>query len=97
MAAVLPFFQRFHDEKLGFTIGVHRVELTSSSDTITVPTLANTTSNASSAQVRIANESSVTVTDDGANTVTIASGSAGNKVTIVTVHGPGVLNFGAEA
>jgi hypothetical protein len=96
MAAVLPFFQRFHDEKIGLNVGVSKVKLVSTSDTITVPTLANTNSNASSAQVRIANEPAVTVTDDGANTVTIV-GSIGDEVTIVTAHGPDVINFGAEA
>ena len=96
MAALLPLFQRFHDEKIGFNIGVSRVTLLSASDTITVPTLANTNSNASSAQVRGPNEAAATVTDDGANTVTIV-GTAGNTVTVVTIHGPDVVNFGAEA
>lgn len=95
MAALLPSRQRFVDMK-GFQIGIHTVTLLSTSDTITVPALANTTSNASSNQVRQANEAAATVTDDGANTVTIV-GTAGNQVTVVTVHGPGLVNYGAEA
>lgn len=95
MPAVLPFFQRFHDEKIGFNIGVSRVKLVSTSDELTVPTLANTASNASSNQVRLNAEPAVTVTDDGANTVTIV-GSIDDEVTIITVHGPSVSNFGAE-
>jgi hypothetical protein len=87
-----------HDEKIGFQILVSRVPLTGdATDTFTVPTLANTTNNASSAQVRIANEAAVTVTDDGSNTVTLAGGVKGAFATIVTIHGPGVLNYGAEA
>lgn len=97
MASLLPDLQRFEDLRDGSTIGIHKLTLQSSSDTFTVPALANTTSNASSAQVRGANESSVTVTDDGSNTVTVAGGSAGDKVTVVTHHGAAQVNFGAEA
>ncbi len=96
MAAILPDLQRFEDFRNGTIIGVHFVTLTSSSDTITVPKLANTTNNASSAQVRRAGEGAVTVTDDGDNTVTIAGGTAGDKAVIVTAHGPATINFGDE-
>jgi len=96
MAALLPVRQNFVDMK-GFTIGIHQVTLQSTSDTVTVPTLANTTASASSAQVRGANEGAVTVTDDGANTVTLASGTAGDTVTFITHHGPSLINYGAEA
>ena len=96
MAALIPDFQRFDDLRDGTTLAVTKVTLVSASDTITVPTLANTTSNASSAQIRGANEAAATVTDDGANTVTLV-GTVGNKVTVVTLHGRDVVNFGAEA
>ncbi len=95
MAANIPFFQRFHDEKIGFTIGVSRIKLIDTSDDLTVPTLANTAVSASSDQIRIAAEPAATVTDDGANTVTIV-GSVGDEITVVTIHGPSVTNFGAE-
>lgn len=95
MAALIPDFQRFDDLRDGTTLCVTKVTLVSASDTITVPTLANTNSNASSAQLRAAGEVAATVTDDGANTVTIV-GVAGDKATIATLHGPAQLNFGAE-
>lgn len=95
MAAIKPFQQKFEDMR-GFTIGISKVKLLSASDTLTVPTLANSNANASSAQVRGANEAAATVTDDGANTVTIV-GTVGEEVTVVTQHGPSLVNHGAEA
>ena len=97
MAALRPLHQNFDDRRIGDVVGYSRVKLESASDTLTVPTLASTTANASSAQVQRANDSAVTVTDDGANTVTIAGGTAGQEVSIVTLHGPATVNFGAEA
>ena len=96
MEDLIPNFQRFDDLRDGTTICVTKVTLVSASDTITVPTLANTTASASSAQVRAAGEVAATVTDDGANTVTIV-GVAGDKATIATLHGPANVNFGSEA
>jgi len=96
MAAILPTLQRFEDYRNGTTVGVSFCTLVSTSDTITVPKLANTTNSASSAQIRRAGEGAVTVTDDGTNTVTIASGSAGDTVLILTAHGPATINFGDE-
>lgn len=95
MAAIKPVLQEFVDMK-GFTIGIHRCDLVSASDTLTVPLLANSTASASSAQVRDTNESAATVTDDGANTVTIV-GTAGDRITVITIHGSSLINFGAEA
>lgn len=95
MAALKPQYQTFLDTKQGFQIGVTQAKIETSSDTITVPSLANTTNSASSAQVRDSNEDSVTVTDDGANTVTLASGTVGGVVTIITIHRN--INYGAEA
>lgn len=94
MAAVQPILQRFEDLRDGSIIGISKVKLVSTSDTVTVPTLANTTANASSKQIRNANEAAVTVTDDGANTVTIV-GVAGDVVTLVTHHR--FINYRAEA
>ncbi len=97
MALIAPTGQSFNDVKqLGadVIIGVSTVTLVSTSDTVTVPRLANTASNASSSQVRDAGEAAVTVTDDGSNTVTLV-GTAGNKVTLVTLHRG--INLGLEA
>lgn len=95
MATLLPDKQVFVDLRDGTQIGIHKVTLASTSDTFTVPPLANTTSNASSAQVRDQNENAVTVTDDGSNTVTLASGTAGETATVVTQHRN--INYGKEA
>lgn len=97
MALIAPTGQSFNDVKqLGadVVIGVSNVTLVSASDTVTVPRLANTAANASSAQVRDAGEAAVTVTDDGVNTVTLV-GTAGNKVTLITLHRN--INLGLEA
>lgn len=95
MAALIPLHQNFDDRRNGDVVGYTRVKLVSTSDTVTVPKLANTTASASSAQVRRANDAAVTVTDDGANTVTIV-GTVGDEVSIVTLHGPATVNFGDE-
>lgn len=95
MAAILPDFQTQLDTKQGFIIVISRVTLVSTSDTITVPSLANTNASASSAQLRGANDNAATVTDDGANTITIA-GTVGDEVTVVSKHSP-QINYGAEA
>lgn len=97
MALIAPTGQSFNDVKqLGadVVIGVSNVTLVSASDTVTVPRLANGTANASSAQVRDAGEAAVTVTDDGSFTVTLV-GTAGQKVTLITLHRN--INLGLEA
>jgi len=95
LATIRPYLQQFVDLRDGSIIGIHKLTLQSSSDTFTVPDLANTTASASADQIRDANENSVTVTDDGANTVTLASGTAGDTVTVATHHR--FTNSGAEA
>lgn len=94
MATLLPDFQQYIDLRDGTILGVHKLTLKTSSDTFTTPVGANSTASASVAQVRDAGEASVTVTSSS-NTVTIASGTAGNKVTIVSLHRN--VNYGAEA
>ncbi len=91
-------FQRFIDlREIGQTIGVHRVRLQTSSDTITVPNLAAGTTFANSvAQVREENERSVSLTAGNKNTVTIANGVLGDQVTIITRHAAN-LNFGDDS
>ena len=95
MAALIPKFQRFEDQKVGYIVGITEVVIVSSSDTITVPQLANSTTNRSAAQLRRENDSAVTVTDDADDQVTLASGTVGDAVIILTLHTH--LNFGAEA
>ena len=94
MATIKPYLQQFLDLRDGSTIGVHKLRLLSTSDTFTVPKLANTTASASADQVRDAGEAAVTVTDDGANTITLV-GVAADTVTVVTHHRH--INSGAEA
>lgn len=94
MAANTPKFQKFVEFAPGYKIGIHQVKLLSASDTVTVPVLAHTTSNASSAQVRRNGDPSLTVTDDGSNTVTIV-GTTGQEGVVVTMHRTG--NSLAEA
>lgn len=95
MAAIKAFQQQFVDLR-GAVIGISRVKLVSTSDTLTVPKLANSTNSASSAQVQGANEVAATVTDDAANTVTIV-GAIGDEVTVITHHGATLVNYGKEA
>jgi len=85
MAALLPSLQHTVDLRNGAQVLISVVTLLSTSDTITVPKLANTTASASSAQLRNAGEAAVTVTDDGANTVTLV-GTAGNQCTVASIH-----------
>lgn len=93
MATLLPDFQQYIDLRDGTILGIHKVTLKTASDTLTVPVGANTTASASFAQVRDAGEAAATVTSSS-NTVTIV-GTAGNKVTIASIHRN--VNFGAEA
>ena len=95
MAALRPYLQQFVDLRDGSIIGIHKVKLLSTSDTITVPNLANTTASASADQIRNAGEAAVTVTDDGDNTITLAGGVAGNTATIVSHHR--FINSGVES
>jgi hypothetical protein len=94
MASLLPDFQQYIDLRDGTILGIHKVTLKSTSDTITTPVGANSTASASVAQIRDAGEAAVTVTSSS-NTITIASGTAGNTVTIASLHRN--VNYGAEA
>ncbi len=93
MAALVPTLQQFLDLRDGTILGITKVKLLTTSDTLTVPGPANTTANASAAGVRNAGEATATVTQSG-NTVTIA-GTAGQTLTVVTLHR--FVNSGAEA
>lgn len=93
MALLVPDFQTFVDLRDGTIVGVTKVTLQSTSDTVTVPKPANTTASASCAGLRDAGNSSATVTQSS-NTVTIA-GTAGQKLTVVTLHR--FIDSGAEA
>lgn len=95
MATLKPYLQHQVDLRDGSIIVISKLKLLTSSDTFTVPKLANTTASASSDQIRNAGEAAVTVTDDGANTITMAGGVAGNTCTIVSHHR--FVNSGAEA
>lgn len=105
MAQLIPSFQTFVDLKNGFTLGITEVVLSSTSDTVQVPKLAQVaTDSVSSARLRRAGDDTVaTITDDANSSasangsiITIASGTAGNKLLLVHVHGPATLNYGLE-
>lgn len=95
MAVIRPTYQNYTDTKTGTTIGIHIVTPVTTSDTFTVPMLANSTVNVSSATLRRADGNTATVTNDGANTITVA-GTVGDTVLIVTVHPARVGNYGPE-
>lgn len=105
MATILPKLQQFVDMRNGTTVGIHFVTLVSTSDTITVPKLAQrVTDDVSSGTLRRADAFTATVTDNastadstasGGNTVTIV-GTVGQEVMIITVHNSGSMNFGDE-
>jgi hypothetical protein len=97
MATLLPTFQTFFDTKLGTVIGIHRVTLLSSSDTVTVPALASSTAGAAVGELDDGNnDSGVTVTSSGLYSVTLTGGSAGGVVWFTTRHGPIHVNYNAE-
>lgn len=79
-------YQKYIQLPSGEVVGIHKVTLLTSSDTIQVPDLADP-SNAgrSVSQLRQAGDSSVTVSTSGANTITI-TGTAGQQAFIVSRH-----------
>jgi hypothetical protein len=95
LATLVPYLQQFVDLRDGSIIGIHKLKLLSASDTFTVPNLANTSSSASSDQIRDTSEASVTVSDNGTRTITLTGGVAGNTCTIVSHHR--FVNNGLEA
>ena len=93
MALLVPDLQQFLDMRDGTIVGITKVTLLSASDTLTVPKPANTTASASVAVLRDAGQASCTVSQS-AQTVTL-TGTAGQKITVVTLHRS--VNSGAEA
>ena len=98
MAALLPVVQEFEHTNIdGNTFGIHKVILVSSSDTVTVPTLAHSTPSNSVIELDDGNnDTGVTVSASGANTVTLIGGSAGGVVWFMTRH-RGRVDFIPEA
>jgi len=99
MAAIQPTLQVYENTKVqGNSFGIHRVVLASSSDTVTVGTLASNASPSSSvAELDDGNnDTGVTVSASGANTVTLIGGTAGGIVWFTTRHG-GRVNSVPEA
>lgn len=86
MALLVPTLQHFFDIPglPGFTLGLTRVTLGSTSDTVTVPSPASTTTSASVGRLLQAGAAACTATQSG-NTVTL-SGTAGQEVFVVTLH-----------
>lgn len=98
MASLSQFRQTYVDLRngTGKVLGIHELTLKSSSDTITVPDLDNSTNDSSSAILLQNGQSGITVSDDGTRTVTISSGSEGDEVVVVTIH-KALRNFSDEA
>jgi hypothetical protein len=99
MAAIQATVQVFEHVKVGGnSFGVHKAILQSSSDTLTVPTLADrTTPSNSVAELDDGNnDTGVTVSASGANTVTLIGGTRNGVVWFTTRH-RGYINYGAEA
>lgn len=102
MAAILPKSQEWFDlgDAARVVIGIHTVQLVSTSDTFRVPALAEAHASASAKQLERAGDPTVTVAasdadSDGAfNTITV-TGSIGNEVIVATLH-QGRLNFGED-
>jgi hypothetical protein len=87
MATLLNIdYQKYHELPTGEVIGIHRVTLLTASDQFSVPPLADP-SNAgrSASQLRQLNDTAVTVSTSGANTVTL-TGTAGTTCLVVTRH-----------
>ena len=81
MAALLPTYQQFFDTKQGVQIGIHRVTIVTSEDTVTVPLLASSTASIAAVEVDDGNnDSGITVSVDDAYTVALDGGTAGGIV-----------------
>jgi hypothetical protein len=93
MALLTNFYSKFEGQPDGTKIGIHRVTLLSSSDTVNVPKLANATSAASVKGLAMTGQTLPTIANSNAYTVTIASGAAGDVVWFVTIH-QGQANYG---
>jgi hypothetical protein len=84
MALLVPVFQHFHDLPGGGILGVTKVKLLSTSDTLTVPLPSHQTATASVGRVLQGSAAACSVTQS-AQTVTLV-GTAGNEVIVCTVH-----------
>jgi hypothetical protein len=84
MALLVPVWQQFHDLPGGGILGVTKVRLQSTSDTLTVPLPSHQTASASVGRVLQGSAAACTATQS-AQTVTLA-GTAGNEVIVCTVH-----------
>lgn len=81
---------QFHDLKVtNQTVGIWTVKLRSSSDTIVVPGLESTSGVGSLKATTTVSAGALT---EGQNTITIASGSAGDVFVFTTLHRVGALN-----
>jgi hypothetical protein len=79
-------YQKYIQLPDGTVIGIHRLTLLTTSDTISVLDLMDPSNSArSAAQLRRLGDTNVTVTTTGANTITIA-GTAGTQCLIVSWH-----------
>ncbi len=106
MAQLFPKWQKFVDVPGNHTLGIHLVEVLTSSDHFYVPKLAQRTDNSvCTSLIERYDENTATVTDNaatadssafGGNTVTVASGTVGDELLIVTCHGRDMLNSGDE-
>jgi hypothetical protein len=77
--------QHFFDETNQYLVGVHRVQLTAASDSFTVPRLADSAAGVSCKQLERSGDSTVTVSNSDAFTVTLV-GTIGDDVVIATIH-----------
>lgn len=84
MAALVPLYQEFFDIANGLSVGVTKVKLVSTSDTITVPNPAHST--ASAAVGRLLQGSAAACTASQTNNTVTLVGTAGNEVFVVTLH-----------
>ena len=89
MASLIPVYQSFEQVKRDVqSFGIHKVILASSSDTVTVPNLADpTTPSNSVAELDDGNNGTgTTVSTSNVRTVTITGGKNGDVVWFVTRH-----------
>jgi hypothetical protein len=84
MALLVPVWQQFHDLPGGGVLGVTKVKLVTTSDTLTVPLPSHQTASASVGRVLQGSASACTATQS-AQTVTL-TGTAGQEVIVCTVH-----------
>lgn len=85
MATLVPTLQQILDLRDGTCAVISKLRILTASDTFTAPDLAVSTSGLSVKQVKsFSGEPTLTVTNSG-NVVTLAGGSAGDLVTIMSM------------